>query len=610
MRARGANLALAPVVDVARDPRWGRTEETFGEDPYLVTQMGLAAIRGFQGETLPLPADKVFVTLKHMTGHGQPENGTNVGPADISERTLRTNFFPPFEQAVKRMPVRAIMASYNEIDGVPSHASGWLLNTVLRGEWGYQGAVISDYQGVREMINRHRICADLKEAGEIALNAGVDQELPDGEGFLHLPALLEEGKVSLERIDEAVRRTLRIKFEGGWFENPFVDPDAADAVTATPEAVALAREAAQRSVVLLKNDGLLPLDPAQIGKLAVIGPHAQDTPLGGYSEIPRHVVSVVEGLEAAANGRYQVAFAEGVRLTESRDWWADQIVPVGREVNDRSIEGAVALARQSDTVLLVLGDNEQTSREGWADDHLGDRPSLDLFGQQEDLARAVLALGKPTVVLLLNGRPLSVTSLAERAAALVEGWYLGQETGHAIADILLGHVSPGGKLPVSIARSVGQLPIYYNHKPSARRGYMDDSTAPLFPFGFGLSYTRFEMSAPRLERDVIAPGETVQVSIDVANVGNRAGDEVVQLYVRDELSSVTRPVLELRRFERVTLKPGERRTVTFELGPDDLALWNAAMDWVVEPGTFTLLAGPNARDLKGTVLTVREAMQG
>jgi beta-glucosidase len=605
MRARGATLALAPVVDVARDPRWGRIEETYGEDPYLVGEMGLAAIRGFQGSTLPLPRDKVFVTLKHLTGHGQPENGTNVGPAPYGERTLRENFFPPFERAVKTLPVRSVMASYNEIDGIPSHANRWLLTDVLRGEWGFKGAVISDYFAIREMVTRHRMFTDIRDAAERALDAGVDAETPDGEAYATLPELVRSGRVSEAQVDEAVRRILAMKFEAGLFENPYADARTAARKTATPDAIALARQAAREAMVLLKNDqGVLPLDATRIRRLAVLGTHARDTPIGGYSDEPGHVVSVLEGLQREGKGRFEVDYAEGVRITEKRVWTADEVKLVPEEVNRRLIAEAVETARKADVVVMVLGDNEQTSREAWADTHLGDRSSLDLIGQQNDLAKAVFALGKPTIVILLNGRPLSVNYLAEKAPALIEGWYLGQETGNAVADVLFGRFNPGGKLPVSIARNVGQLPIFYNHKPTARRGYLFDTTAPLYPFGFGLSYTSFEVGAPRLARDSIRIGESVKVEVPVANTGRRAGDEVVQLYVRDDAASVTRPVIELKRFQRVTLQPGERRTVTFELLPDDLALWNVQMKRVVEPGTFTIHAGPNSVDLKSTRLMV------
>jgi beta-glucosidase len=607
MRARGVHVALAPVVDVARDPRWGRIEETYGEDPYLVGTMGVAAVRGFQGDRLPLAPDKVFATLKHLTGHGQPENGTNVGPAEISERTLRENFFPPFERAIKSVPVMAVMPSYNEIDGVPSSGNRWLLRDVLRGEWGFKGATTSDYFAIRELITRHHVVADLDAAAVRAMDAGVDMELPDGLAYKRLPALVQAGKVNQAQIDEAVRRILTIKVESGLFEHPYVDAAQADRLTDTPADVALARHAADEAMVLLKNDqNLLPLDPAKVGRLLVVGTHARDTPIGGYSSVPKHVVSVLEGMqnEAKATGRFTVAYSEGVRITKSRNWNQDKVELEDPAVNARLIQEAVAAAGSADTIMMVLGGNEQTSREGWAETHLGDRDSLDLLGQQNDLARALLALHKPTVVLLLNGRPLSVNELAANAPALIEGWYLGQETGNAAADVIFGRVNPGGKLPVSIARSVGQLPIFYNRKPTARRGYLFDTTKPLYPFGYGLSYTSFDISAPRLAQASIRADQPVNVSVDVANTGSRAGDEVVQLYIHEQVASVTRPVIELKRFRRVHLEPGARMTVAFELEPDDLAFWNLKMKKAVEPGVFDIYAGPNSVDLKKTELTV------
>lgn len=606
MRARGVNLALAPVVDVAREPRWGRIEETYGEDPHLCGAMGKAAVIGFSGETLPLAPDKVYATLKHMTGHGQPESGTNIGPANVGERTLREDFFPPFEKIIRETKIAAVMPSYNEIDGLPSHANRWLLTEVLRKEWGFQGVTVSDYMAVDELITRHHLAATPKEAALRALKAGVDIETPDPKGYLTLAELVREGKISVKEVDAAVRRILKLKFQAGLFENPYADAAQADARTATPDAIALAREAARRSAVLLKNDkNLLPLQPNKVGKMLLVGTHARDTPIGGYSDVPRHVVSVYEGLqkEAQAQG-FTLAYSEGVRLTEGRVWGKDEIVFTKPEVNARLIAEAVEAAKSADTIVMVLGDNEQTAREAWADNHLGDRTTLDLIGQQNDLARAIFALDKPTVVLLLNGRPLSVHLLAQRADALLECWYMGQETGHAVADLLFGRANPGGKLPVTIARDTGQLPMFYNRKPSSRRGYIDGTTTPLYPFGYGLSYTRFEISAPRLAQARIAVNGSTRVEVDVRNTGKLRGDEVVQLYIRDDVSSVTRPLLELKGFQRVTLEPGEQRTLGFDIKPSDLWFFNAEMKRVVEPGTFSIFAGPNSVDLKKTTLTV------
>jgi beta-glucosidase len=606
MRARGANLALAPVVDVAREPRWGRIEETYGEDPHLCGAMGKAAVIGFSGETLPLAPDKVYATLKHMTGHGQPESGTNIGPANVGERTLREDFFPPFEKIIRETKIAAVMPSYNEIDGLPSHANRWLLTDVLRKEWGFEGVTVSDYMAVDELITRHHLAATPKEAALRALKAGVDIETPDPKGYLTLAELVREGKISVKEVDAAVRRILKLKFQAGLFENPYADAAKADALTATPDAIALAREAARRSAVLLKNDkNLLPLQANKVGKMLLVGTHAKDTPIGGYSDVPRHVVSVYEGLqrEAQAQG-FTLAYSEGVRLTEGRVWGKDEIVFTKPEVNARLIAEAVEAAKSADTIVMVLGDNEQTAREAWADNHLGDRTTLDLIGQQNDLARAIFALGKPTVVLLLNGRPLSVNLLAQRADALLECWYMGQETGHAVADLLFGRANPGGKLPVTIARDTGQLPMFYNRKPSSRRGYIDGVTTPLYPFGYGLSYTRFEISAPRLAQARIGTNGSTRVEVDVRNTGKLRGDEVVQLYIRDDVSSVTRPLLELKGFQRVTLEPGEQRTLGFDIKPSDLWFYNADMKRVVEPGTFSIFAGPNSVDLKKTTLTV------
>ena len=606
MRARGANLALAPVVDVARDPRWGRIEETYGEDPHLCGVMGKAAVIGFSGSTLPLAADKVHATLKHMTGHGQPESGTNIGPAHVGERTLREDFFPPFEKIVKETNIAAVMPSYNEIDGIPSHANRWLLMDVLRKEWGFQGATVSDYMGVKELVTRHSLAASDKEAALQAVKAGVDVETPDPLGYLSLAELVRENRISGKEIDAAVRRILKLKFDAGLFENPYADPARAEALTATPDAIALAREAARRSAVLLKTDkGLLPLQAKRVGKLLLLGTHARDTPIGGYSDIPRHVVSIHEALEKEARAHgFSFAYSEGVRLTEQRIWGKDEFEFTRPEVNARLIAEAVEAARSADTIVMVLGDNEMTAREAWADQHLGDRITLDLLGQQNDLARAIFALGKPTVVLLLNGRPLSAKLLAQQADALLECWYLGQETGHAVADLLFGRANPGGKLPVTIARDPGQLPMYYNRKPSTRRGYIDGVTTPLYPFGYGLSYTRFEISAPRLSQARIGVQGSTRVEVDVRNVGSLSGDEVVQLYIRDDVSSVTRPLLELKGFQRVGLEPGESRRIGFDIKPSDLWFFNADMKRVVEPGTFSILVGPNSVDLKKTTLTV------
>ncbi len=612
IRARGVSLVLSPVVDVARDPRWGRIEETFGEDPYLVSELGVAAVEGLQGVgtvTPRLAPGKVLATLKHMTGHGQPENGTNVGPAQISERVLREDFFPPFEQVVARTGIDAVMASYNEIDGVPSHASKWLLQDVLRGEWGYRGAVVSDYYAIDELASRHHIAEDAASAAKLALAAGVDSDLPNGVAYSTLAAAVRDGSVQETAIDTAVRRMLAMKFKAGLFDQPYARA-AAIAVTNNPEAIALARKMAEKSLVLLKNDGMLPLDMPKAGgtkpTIAVIGPNAAVARLGGYYGQPAKTVSPLEGITNLVGKSANIVYAEGVKITVDDDWWKDEVELADPAQNRRMIAEAVETARGADQILLFIGDTEQTSREGWAEAHLGDRTQLDLVGQQQELFDALKALGKPIAAVLVNGRPPSYVPIAEQANAVLETWYGGEQQGNAIADALFGKVNPGGKLPVSVARDSGQLPIYYNYKPTARRGYLFSSTQPLYPFGYGLSYTTFTMGAPKLSADTIKPGDPVSVSVDVTNSGDRAGDEVVQVYVRDMVSSVTRPVKELKAFQRVTLKPGEARTVTLQLGPEAFRFWNIDMKRVIEPGTFEIMAGASSANVKTVTLTISQ----
>ena len=604
IRARGSQLVLAPVVDVGRDPRWGRIEETYGEDPYLVGELGVAAVRGFQGDSLPVGKGHVLATLKHMTGHGQPEGGTNVGPASISERVLREYFFPPFEAAVKRGHAQAVMPSYNEIDGVPSHANNWLLNQILRKEMGFQGAVVSDYWGIDDLQRLHFVEPDLVHAGARALKAGVDSDLPDGNAFAKLPEALAKGLVTQADIDQAVRRMLRLKFLSGVFEQPYADVKYAQEITDNAEARALATEAARKSVVLLKNDGTLPLRADSLKTLAVIGPNAAVAQLGGYSNIPRHTVSILDGIRAKLGSKVNIVTAEGARITDKGDWNDDEVVLANPAENRKRIAEAVQVAQGADAIVLAIGGTAATSREAWADNHLGDATSLELVGEQNELARALFALGKPVVVVLINGRPQAVSEVAQKANALLEGWYLGQEGGTAMADILFGDANPGGKLPITLPRSVGQLPLTYNEKPSAHRGYLFDSKEPLFPFGFGLSYTTFEIGAPKLSAMQIPKNGSVTVSVDVRNTGKVAGDEVVQLYLRDVVSSVTRPKKELKGFKRVTLAPGASTTVSLTLDANALALWDKDMKRVVEPGEFHVMVGPNSVELKSATLTV------
>ena len=609
IRARGVHLALSPVVDVARDPRWGRIEETFGEDPYLAGEMGVAAVEGLQGANKAdtLAPGKVFATLKHLTGHGQPESGTNVGPANISERALREYFFPPFEEVVKRTGIQAVMASYNEIDGVPSHASKWLLTDILRGEWGFKGAVVSDYYAIEEMARRHNIAKDNADAALLALAAGVDSDLPTGAGFSTLVASVRAGKVSQSAVDQATRRMLDLKFRAGLFENPYADAEAAVKITNNADARALALKSAQRSITLLKNDGTLPLSLGN-GKptIAVIGPSANVARLGGYYGQPPVTIPILQGIKTKVGSRANVVFAQGVKITEDDDWWGDEVKLADPAANRKLIAEAVELAKNADQIVLTLGDTEQTSREGWAETHLGDRDSLDLVGEQQELFDALKALGKPVTVVLINGRPASINKIATEANAILEGWYLGEQGGNAVADVLFGDVNPGGKLPVTFPRSVGQLPFVYNHKPTARRGYLFADKSPLYSFGFGLSYSTFELGAPTLSAPTITKNGNVTVTVSVKNTSTRTGDETVQVYVRDKVSSVTRSVKDLKAFKRVTLAPGETRNISFKLGTEAFHFWNDKMQRVVEPGEFEIMVGNNSVDVKSVTLNVTD----
>ncbi len=623
-RARGVHQVLAPVVDVARDPRWGRIEETYGEDPYLAARMGVAAVRGFQGTEALIGPSHVLATLKHMTGHGQPESGTNVGPAPYGERTLRDVFLYPFEVAIKQAGARSVMPSYNEVDGIPSHANRWLLRDVLRGEWRFDGVIVSDWFAISQLADLHHVAADHAEAARQALAAGVDVELPDVQAYGTLVDQVRQGRVAEAGIDTTVRRLLRAKFELGLFENPLVDPDAADRISGADASRSLALDAARQAITLLKNDGgVLPLSAERLSRVAVIGPHAAEVLLGGYSGGPRHLVSILEGIRTRLGPRATVEYAEGTRITEDSTftrepqphvggtrsharWGADRVALADSASNAGRRAAAVALARRSQVAIVVVGDNEMTSREAYAPNHLGDRADLGLPGQQEELVRAVLATGTRTVLVLIHGRPLSIPALVTRVPAILEGWYLGQETGTAVAEALFGDINPGGKLPVTVARHVGQLPVFYNHKPSARRGYLFDTTQPLFPFGYGLSYTTFAYANLRVAPARIGTRERTTVSVDVTNTGARAGDEVAQLYIRDVVSMATRPVKELRGFRRVTLQPGETRTVRFEIGPEQLSYHGPDMKRVVEPGRFDIMVGGNSVDVSSVALDVVE----
>lgn len=607
MRVRGATLGFGPVLDLAREPRFGRVEEMFGEDPYLAGRMGVATVRGQQGDASPLAPDKVQVVLKHLL-HAVPQGGHNIGPANISERDVRENYLVPFAMVAKETKPAAIMPSYNEVEGVPSHTNVELLQGTMRGRLGFKGAYLSDYDAVRHLYDWHHVAADKAEAAMIALRTGVDADLPEGECYVELPALVRRGRVPEAQIDAAVSRILTMKFEAGLFENPYADKKRATRMTNTPADIALARKVAVRATTLLKNDGVLPIDPRKRRIIAVIGPNAEQPMFGGYSGLNGKAVGLLAGLRAAAGSAITIGHAEGVRIIQPSASALSDLAPakpVPVEDNRRRIAEAVALAQASDLIVLAVGDHPTITREAILRNGPGDRNALGLYGQQDELVEAMIATGKPIVAVLLHGRPLAVPRLAEKANAVITGWYLGQEGGNALADVLFGAANPGGKLPVSLPRSPNDFPIFYNHHPSFEvHRYVEGDPVPLYPFGHGLSYTSFELSAPRLSRDRIGQRDGFSVEVDVANTGKRAGDEVVQVYIRDEVSSVPRPVLELKAFRRVALKPGERRTVRFDLDADALAFWDIDMKWTVEPGSFAIHVGNSCVATKTAKLTV------
>jgi len=626
MRAVGARQTLAPVLDIARDPRWGRSEETFGEDPYLVSRMGVAYVRGIQTETL---RDGVVATGKHFMGYGASEGGLNWAPAPLPLRELLDRILPPFCAAIHEAGLASMMNGYHEIDGVPCGASKWLLDDLLRGELGFDGVVVADYYTVPCLMTYHRIAADKSEAAARALEAGLDVELPQTDCFGEpLAEAMASGRIDSADVDRSVARVLRMKFDLGLFEGASVDADAAAAVFDTPQQRALAREIARKSVVLLKNEGdLLPLDPA-LGKIAVIGPNADSIRhLQGDYHYPTHLelvfgamdeegvgcapeassellpgkrrdevdlldfftptVTILEGIREAVSGATEIRVARGCSV---------------RGQENSGIAQAVAAARGADAAIVVVGGRSGLTR-GCTSGEANDRADVALSGVQAELVAAIAETGVPTVLLLVNGRPLALSNVADRVPAILEAWLPGEEGGRAVADILFGDVAPAGRLPVTLPRAVGQLPLYYNHKPSGARSqfwgdYADLSTTPLFPFGHGLSYTSFEYANLALSSERLAATDTLEIAFDLSNAGDRAGEEVAQLYVCDRVASVTRPVKELRGFKRLFLEPGETARVTFSLDLGQLAFHDCEMRYVVEPGEFAIWVGSSSEDLR------------
>jgi len=611
-RVRGTHQALTPVVDVARDARWGRVEETFGEDPYLVSRMGIAAVRGFQGDRAFENKTRVIATLKHFVAHGQPESGQNCAPANVSMRELREIFLRPFQAAIREAGAISVMPSYNEVDGVPSHANRWLLHDVLRNEWGFDGFTISDYYAVWELGYRpdthgHFVAHDKRESCALAVRAGVNIEAPEPNCYLELVSLVRDGLLEERELDELVGPALYWKFRLGLFDDPFVDPDHAARVVGSDRNRELALQGARETITLLKNDGqVLPLDATKRQTIAVIGPNAHRSLLGGYSGVPSRNVTVLDGIRARVGSAASVVYAEGCKITVGGSWTEDTVVPSDPDEDRRQIAEAVQVASNADVIVLAIGGNEQTSREAWSLNHMGDTTDLDLVGRQGELVAAMVATGKPVIALLFNGRPIASAYVADRVPAILECWYLGQECGHAVAEVLFGDFTPGGKLPITIPRSAGHVPAFYNHKPSARRGYLFADVTPLYAFGYGLSYTTFAVSDVRLERSTIARGESTRVTATLTNTGARAGSEVVQMYIRDRVSSVTRPVKELKGFQKVSLEAGASTSVSIDITPQGLAFYDIEMQFVVEPGEFEIMVGTSSRkeDLHAVLLTV------
>jgi len=585
--ASGIHWTFAPMVDIARDPRWGRIVEGAGEDPFLGSIIGAARVRGFQGDLTS--KQNIIACAKHFAAYGGAEGGRDYNTVDVSEQTLRDIYLPPFK-AVVDAGVRTFMCSFNEINGQPSSSNSQLLTDILRGEWDFNGFVVSDWNSVGELIP-HGVASDLKHAGELGLNAGVDMDMEARSYVEFIPQLVKENKLSMQVVDEAVRRILRVKFELGLFDDPYrnCNPELEKTDVLTAENRQAAYDVAKKSIVLLKNEkNLLPLKK-DVNTIAVIGPLADDkqVPLGSWEALgkPENVVTVLEGLK------------KKLPSTEI-------LYSMGTGISDNSTKGfndAVQTANQADVVIMVIGEAGNMSGEARS------RSSLDLPGVQEDLVKEIQKTGKPIVVVLMNGRPVAIPWIAENVPAILETWFLGVECGNAVADVLLGQYNPAGKLPVTFPRTVGQVPIHYNHKNTGRPSdennnytskYIDLALTPLYPFGYGLSYTTFKYGKPTISSASIRSGDKLKITVDVKNTGNMDGEEVVQLYVRDLVGSLTRPVKELKGYNKVFLKKGELKTIEFTLTEQDLAFHNADLKFAAEPGKFKAYIGTNSRDVQ------------
>lgn len=599
--AEGIHWTFAPMVDIARDPRWGRIAEGAGEDVYLGSQIAAARVRGFQGDDLSAP-DTILATAKHLAAYGAAQAGRDYHTTDMSERELRETYLPPFRAAVKA-GAGSIMTAFNDLNGVPATGNAWLISDVLRGEWGFGGFVVSDYTSINELVP-HGFARDEAHAAELAVRAGVDMDLQGGVYLAHLEAALDGERVTMSRIDEAVRLILEAKYRLGLFEDPYrySDPEREAAVIYRPEHLEAARDMARRSMVLLKNEGgLLPLS-GDVRSIALIGPLADSEAdmIGSWSaagEREGKPVTLLEGLAARLGDSTVIRYARGADYALGSD--------------DRSgFDEALAAARASDVVVVAMGERADMTGEA------ASRTWLDLPGTQKELLRALHETGKPIVLVLMNGRPLAIRWADEHIDAILEAWFPGTMAGHAIADVLFGDYNPSGKLPVTFPRNVGQVPIYYDMKNTGRpytpekhgvkylSRYLATPNEPLYPFGYGLSYTTFAYSEIGLDGTEIRPGQPLTATVTVTNTGEYEGEEVVQLYVQDLVGSVTRPVKELKGFQKIHLDEGESRQVSFTLTDEDLAFWRRDMTWGPEPGEFRLYIGTSSADVRAAAFTL------
>lgn len=606
--SRGIVQVYTPNLDLAREPRFGRTEEMFSEDPYLVAMMGNAEVNGFQGRSAKPDRNHVATTLKHFVGHGQPEGGRNTAPINISNYDLLNNDIFPFEYIIKHANPVSLMPSYNEIGGVPNHANPWLIKDVLRKQLGFKGFITSDQSAIEQIHTLHSFAKSDSEAAKIAIENTIDLDLQFNTGpFNALDTLAKSGQLEEKYINESLRKFLKFKYEMGLFDNPFADVAKMKAVTNTPENKKLALEAAEKSLILLKNENyILPLDNKKIKTLAVIGPLAKGAHFGGYSAEPRHGIDVLEGLIAYAGKDFKVTYAEGCKLAlEESSFWKDKVQTPNTIADDkRLIQEAVEVAKQSDVIVLAIGETVAFSREAWGENHLGDRASLELLGLQNELVTELLATGKPIVAIIFGGRPLAINEIKKNVPAIFQAFYLGQEGGTALANVIFGKVNPSGKLAITMPKSAGELPAYYNRQPSRMRSYIYEINEPIYPFGFGLSYTTYSYGKPTLDKTTISKTENITLTIPVTNTGKVAGEETVQLYIRDVISSGSRPIMELKDFAKVKLNAGETKNISFTITPEKLMFYNYKLEKVLESGDFKVMVGPNSTNVQTVKFTV------